>query len=211
MIIYLVRHLPTKYNRMGIYMGRSQDLPIIPESIESFLLTIRRIKNNSIILAKNFLVYSSPALRCRQMAQVISDVFFIKDKPYIFEALNETNYGLFEGKLALEIKAGWPEIYRDWMQNPSRVCFPEGESFKEVQERAVSCLLEIVKAQKEKDNVLFIVSHVDVIKMIVCWLLDIPIDQKRMFCIDNGSVTRLETTDEKNNPKKIKVRSLNWL
>jgi broad specificity phosphatase PhoE len=70
MFIYLVRHLPTEYNKKGIYMGRSCDLPILSETIEPFVASTTKIIDPCNIVGSIF--YSSPSLRCRQTVKILS-------------------------------------------------------------------------------------------------------------------------------------------
>lgn len=207
MLIYLIRHLPTEYNQKGIYMGRSYDMPILLKGIELFTTTVAKMRD----IGKNSIIYSSPALRCRQTAKILSDALKIRSKPQISEKFNEMNYGQFEGKSPKKIKIHYPDIYWNWMRHPSLVRFPGGETFIEVQMRAVTYLQKIINREHKQatDNFIFIVTHVDIIKMIICWILNISIDNKRLFCINNGSFTLIETTNEKYNKKKLKVRYIN--
>ncbi len=206
MILYLVRHLPTQNNLDGVYMGRSLDVPIISSNTLPFIRRVIKILENG--HPESGKIFTSPARRCIETADILSNLFGIKEKVEIHESLHETNYGSFEGKNAAEIKLAEPVIFQMWMEKPSHVCFPGGESFYQVMNRATDALKQIISVNEDAQLV-FIVTHVDVIKMIVCWILGISIDDKLMFRIDNGSFTCLETTGEKNNLKKIKVKSLN--
>lgn len=208
MIIYLVRHLATEYNRNGIYMGRSQDLPILKSEIDLFIERTKKFLDRSVL--EKSTIHSSPSLRCRQTGGILLNLSGVTTEIEVKEAFAETNYGSFEGKTSEEIKQISPIIFQNWMEKPSQVRFPEGESFDEVTERVLN-ELRIITQKGKKEDVAFIVTHVDVIKVIVCWILGMSIDNKRMFRIDNGSFTCLETTDERNNSKKIKVKALNVL
>lgn len=201
--VYLIRHLPTVYNRSGIYMGRSNDLSIIPQTIGQFQTTISRHFSSPI----HACIYTSPAKRCMETAMAFADFLKITRNIEVDNNLQEMDHGLFEGKLPSQIKRDYTKMYQDWMEKPSQVSFPNGESFAEVMDRATSFLWRIIG--KAKNDTIILFTHVDVIKMILCWVLGVPIDNKRMFCVDNGSVTCLEKTDEKYNPKKIKVRYFN--
>ncbi len=208
MIIYLVRHLKTRHNIEGIYMGRSGDLPIEEKEVSFFKQTIGKVSVKP-FEGERILFYSSPAQRCQQTAKILIDTIDPKAVIHTDDALHETNYGLFEGKKIEEIKVSHPDVFKQWMESPSHVHFPEGESYAQVQERVISFLQQIIKLHEGNVSKLVIVTHVDVIKVIISWVLGIPIDNKRLFCIDNGTFSQLETTDEKYNVKKIKVRSLN--
>jgi broad specificity phosphatase PhoE len=206
MLVYLLRHLPTQYNRSGMYMGRSNDLPVLVETIPKYRdMLMRRCLISDISKPK---IVCSSSLRCRQTANLLVELA-PTTKVIINHYLDEVDYGDFESKFPQDIKKLYPVEYQQWMERPSTLRFPGGESFAEVQQRAVELVLGLMASSDE--NPIFLVSHVDVIKMVMCWVMDIPIDSKRMFRIDNGSVSCLETTDELYNQKKIKVRYLNGI
>ena len=207
MRIYLVRHLPTEFTRLGLFMGRSHDLPILQETIQSFAQNAARLVPESTV--NRPVIYSSPAQRCRQTAVLLQRSLGNVNRSYALTELHETNYGSFEGKSPQEIKHSHPEIFRDWMERPSWVRFPEGETFVEVQHRASNCVQGLITRHRSSAVDVYLVTHVDVIKMLLCWLLDISIDHKRLFRVDTGSFTCLETTDEIHNKKKLRVRYLN--
>lgn len=203
--IYLIRHLSTTYNKNGIYMGRSNDLSIIPETILSFKDSIKKYALDT----RNPYVVTSPALRCIETTNVLLETLGISNITEICSQLHEVNYGDFEGKTSQSIKENYPTEYKMWMEYPSQVYFPNGESFTQVQDRVINYLTTMLS--EHNIETLFIITHVDIIKIIISWILGTSIDNKRMFRIDNGSITCLETTDEKYNRKKIKVKYLNGI
>lgn len=207
MLIYLIRHLATEHNISGRYMGRTQDVPILRENVPAFKDRLTRL--GLVEDLNHSRIYHSQSLRCVETAKILAEL--APETPITEESrLNEVNYGDFEGKFPDQIRSSYPDQYKLWMEQPSSVRFPNGESFRETQERAVSLILELVSKASANETA-FMVSHVDVIKMLICWILDIPIDKKRMFRIDNGSVSCIETTHEAYNAKKIKVRYLNGI
>lgn len=198
--IYLVRHLPTKLTGTGVYMGRSLDLPILKRQNQRFRKRLRQL-----ILEperKKASLATSPLLRCRQTARVIAEELKLSTPFLVLEEFTETNYGQLEGKSNQQIKTEFPKLYKTWISNPAQVTFPGGESFQEVQERAYQKLLDLIKGTSKKE--LFVVTHVDVIKLIVCKLLSIPIDKKRLFDVETGSITCLESSN-----KEIRLKFLN--
>ena len=68
------------------------------------------------------------------------------------ESLVEINHGLWEGKLEEEIKQIWPEMLRDWHEKPESVTMPEGESIKQVSDRAISAWNHIYNSQEKNDT-----------------------------------------------------------
>ncbi len=188
--IYLVRHLATEYNKKGIYMGRLLDPPILEKEKSSFVETINRL---NLTLANNskVLFVSSPATRCLQTINILQDTLKINFPIQEAEELNETNYGLFAGKTPSEIKEKFSEIFKLWMEKPSKVIFPEGESYIKVQNRAYSKLLDLIENNQGTEKI-FICTHVDVIKLILCKILSLPIKHRRLFRVGHGSFSCLQ-------------------
>ena len=134
MLVYLVRHLPTEYNVSGVYMGRSHDPLIIQTEIKGFQEGVQRLFPQGIRDRASLL--SSPARRCQQTAKILKNALGLTTETLVIEEFNETNYGEFEGMHPRQIKTRWPGLYYTWMNTPSQIKFPGGESFTEVQERS---------------------------------------------------------------------------
>jgi len=198
--IYLIRHLKTKHNIDGVYMGQGIDPPILSQSIGGFEATLRRTEIAS--LKRNITIFSSPARRCLQTAEIIRKATCLETTVKIERAFAETDYGKFEGLNVAQIRERYPHLIDNWMYHPSRVTFPEGESFQQVQKRACGRFANLTY---KNTGTVIIITHVDVIKLIVARVLQIQIDSKRYFCINNGSVTRLERNGEEIRVKYINV------
>lgn len=188
--IYLVRHLATEYNKKGIYMGRLIDPPILEKEKSSFVKTIDRL-NFTLANNSKVLFVSSPAVRCLQTTNILQNTLKINFPIQEAEEFNETNYGLFAGKTPSEIKKKFSEIFKLWMEKPSKVIFPEGESYIKVRDRAYSKLLDIIENNQGIENI-FICTHVDVIKLIICKILSLSIEHRRLFRADHGSFSCLQ-------------------
>jgi len=185
-------------------MGRSIDAPILQSEIESFKKRAARVFPEGV--ERTAAILSSPSLRCRQTAKVLKNVLKLSREILDVKEFDETNYGKFEGLRSGEIKEQWPNLYRLWMNTPSQITFPGGETFHEVQERSYHKIQELLCEYLGKTEVLFVITHVDVIKMVIGKILSIPIDNKRYFCIDPGSFSLLESDEE-----EIRIKYLNRL
>jgi probable phosphoglycerate mutase len=93
------------------------------------------------------------------------------------------NYGQWNGKdlKALSKKRDWQSI----QSSPSKFTFPDGESFNQLRRRVSSFLTEI----SDKDGPLLVVSHGDVIKMMLACTLDLPTDKFQNFVIEPASIS----------------------
>jgi probable phosphoglycerate mutase len=103
------------------------------------------------------------------------------------EAVGEVRYGDWEGqkikKLAKE--KAWFAV----QHYPSRFRFPNGESFLEVQQRAVDAI-ESLAAQHQKEMIV-IVSHADLIKLVLAYYLGTHMDLFQRIGLSPASVSAL--------------------
>ena len=203
MDLILIRHIATDYNRPGIYMGRSLDLNITPEGVKRFRYTLNDFVERFRV-PKETLLLCSPLSRCYQTLLIVKEVLGLSGVIESSSEFNETNYGDFEGKGAQEIQEQYPYLVDTWLHKPAQIRFPRGESFLEVQQRAMDKLQKLEVAYS--GETVLVCTHVDVIKMIVCALLDISIDKKVFFDISTGSFTHIVSTY-----RGLTVKGLNFV
>jgi broad specificity phosphatase PhoE len=83
-------------------------------------------------------VYTSPRARAVETAAPLAAAHQLK--PRVDEQLREIDFGDFEGRSYDEIAASHPELYRQWMEMPTLVQFPGGESYVRLRRRALDAL-----------------------------------------------------------------------
>jgi len=81
-------------------------------------------------------IYSSPRRRCRQAAGLLAAGRNCATET--LEALRELDFGELEGRTYEEIEARHPTLYREWMERPTEVRFPGGESFGDMRARVLA-------------------------------------------------------------------------
>lgn len=135
-------------------------------------------------------VYSSPVTRCMETATYVADALQVKVSQ--LEAVGEVRYGDWEGA-ELETLAK-DESWHAVQYFPSRFRFPQGEALREVQARAVSAL-ETLCTQHEKDEMVAVVSHADLIKLLLAHYLGVHIDLFQRIVISPASVSALALMD----------------
>ncbi len=130
-------------------------------------------------------VYSSPLTRCVETATYIADTHRLTVKH--LEEVGEVRYGDWEGKKIKKLarKPMWHAV----QFFPSRARFPKGEALREVQFRAVGALEEMAE-QHEKDMIV-VVSHADVIRLLLAHYLGVHIDLFQRLVIAPASVSIL--------------------
>lgn len=109
-------------------------------------------------------VYSSPRVRARDTAAALGMRVNVDDD------LRELDFGELEGRAYDEIAASEPELYRAWMERPTTVTFPGGESFADLRRRALSALDRI----RGGHETAVVVTHGGVIRTALAAWLDMP-------------------------------------
>jgi len=115
-------------------------------------------------------VYSSPRIRAIQTAEAVAAPHGLAIS--IRPALREIDFGDFEGRTYDEIAASHPDLYRQWMETPTEVRFPRGESFAQVRERVLGVFVPLL-TQHENQSIA-IVTHGGVVRIILADALGIP-------------------------------------
>jgi len=124
-------------------------------------------------------LWTSPLLRARETAAALGS------QPRVDDDLREIDFGDFEGRAFDEIAASDPELYRSWMEAPTRVRFPGGECWPELKERVLRSLERI-----EGDAV--VVTHAGVIRAALSEWLGIPDEAIFRIGLDYGGITVFE-------------------
>jgi alpha-ribazole phosphatase len=145
--MWLIRHGETAAEARGRCYG-SLDVPLSPQGAVS-------IQSVSERLPRFAALYSSPRLRCQQTASIVAQRHNI---PVLnIQELAELDFGDFEGKTYDEISTSHPELYALWMERPTEVTFPNGESFAQMQTRVLAAARNLIAQQQ--GQVFGIVSH----------------------------------------------------
>jgi alpha-ribazole phosphatase/probable phosphoglycerate mutase len=127
-------------------------------------------------------VYSSPRRRALETAAAISPNVVVDDD------LRELDFGELEGRTYDEIAASEPELYRAWMERPTTVEFPGGESFPVLQRRVVAALKRI-------EGQAIVVTHGGVIRTALAHWLSMPDEAIFRFALDYCGVTIVDRLD----------------
>ncbi|MDR7328969.1 histidine phosphatase family protein [Corynebacterium guangdongense] len=135
-------------------------------------------------------IYSSPMERAQETAAPTAAATGLDVR--VDKRLIECEFGEWTG-------AKLSDLYKlpEWQtvqQSPSQFRFPGGESFVEMQERMVSCLLEL--ADRHRGGRIALFSHADPLKALVAWLQGSPLDAFQKISIDTGSVSAARIADD---------------
>jgi broad specificity phosphatase PhoE len=136
-------------------------------------------------------VYASPLRRALETAAPIAALHGLS--PCIHEGLREIDFGELEGQPYEDLERGRPELFRAWMEDPTGVSFPGGESFAELRARALAAAEEI--RERHPGFTTALVAHGGVTRAIIAASLEMP--DHALFRIDQpyGAVSVIDWFD----------------
>jgi broad specificity phosphatase PhoE len=132
-------------------------------------------------------IYVSGYQRTWQTAEPLAQHFQLT--PIVDERLNEIDNGPLEGMSEAEIQQTYPEVWQAFTTRRGDFQFPEGESGADVQRR-IAAFLDEKLAQHNADNIV-IVSHDGYIRLLMCYILGLPVQQRWNFRIDFAGIVEV--------------------
>jgi broad specificity phosphatase PhoE len=182
--LILVRHGQTVWNESGRFQGIS-DIALSAEGRQQALSLAKSLKDIS--LAE---IYTSPLTRARETAGIVSQYQHCEVR--VEEGLKELNQGELEGLTAQDLRDKYPAFFEKWTQEPSLIRLPQGESLKDLQDRAWASVGRILKRHSEGNVML--VAHSFVNRVILCRVLSMSLNDFRCMRQDAGATNILEFT-----------------
>ena len=181
-LIYLVRHAePLMPDDSWRFIGARSDPPLSRAGIMQAGQLAERFRHVGIGR-----VWSSGLLRSYQTAEIASGL--PSAHVHIEPRLREVDLGLWDGLTAAEINERFPREYEERQTDLIGYRFPGGETFGELQERAVPAFTELAEAALTRDHGeahgcdVLVVAHKSVNRVILCHFLGLPLHD--MFGID---------------------------
>lgn len=139
-------------------------------------------------------IYVSASTRCRQSGAIFHEVletqYGRKVEVIVKEGLMEINMGDWDGRTFAEIKEQYPLEYAQRGRNLPDYRVPGGETFAEVQQRAVGTIRDIAEHTK-KEAVL--ITHLGVIRTLRCYVENQPLTQMFDWRLDYGRCLILDS------------------
>mgnify|MGYP000898985733 CR=1 FL=1 len=188
--LYITRHGETIWNTEKRMQGH-RDSDLSPLGLQQAGWIADRLRDVSFDAA-----YSSPCNRAWQTALAICNTHNIL--PVKDQGLIEIGLGLWEGCQIDDVARNYPEQSRNFWAKPSAYQPTEGgEHFQQVYHRVTRCVKHIV--QKHPEQSVLLVSHAVVLKTLLSFLENIPMDEywtSRPF-LTQGSLTVAESEQGK--------------
>ena len=194
--LLLVRHGETDRSARGLCYGKL-DIALSQTGRQQAVQTAQLIKP-----FKPSAIYSSPRLRAIDTAKAISHACQLD--AIVEQSLAELDFGDFEGLSYQEVERRYPELYKQWMKHPTKVCFPNGENYDQMSIRVIESMSQL--KIKHKGQTIVTVAHGGVNRIVLANVLRLK--PELVFRLDQsyGAVSCIDYYDQ-----TPILRIMNWL
>jgi alpha-ribazole phosphatase len=172
--VLLVRHGAPADDARGRCYGRL-DVPLSAAGTDEAVALATRLAAVELDA-----VYTSPRVRARATAEACCEGRRLQ--PVVDARLRELDFGSFEGRTYEAIEREEPDVYRRWMEEPTTVRFPGGESFADLRVRVAAALAGY--RDRHRAGTICVVTHGGVVRSAVADALGLA--DERIFAIDVG-------------------------
>jgi probable phosphoglycerate mutase len=177
--ILLIRHAVNDYVKSGRLAGWTPGVHLNEEGQAQAQALGQRLAEAPIQQ-----LYASPLERTMETAEAIRahhPHLTIQQKPEI----GEVRFGDWEGKLLAELYSR--KMWRIVQDYPSRAEFPNGETLRDAQARAVTAVEG--SAAAHPGQTIAIVSHADIIKLVLAHFLGMHLDHFQRLVVHPASIS----------------------
>ncbi|MBO6087614.1 histidine phosphatase family protein [bacterium] len=136
---------------------------------------------------KNDKIYSSPATRSKQSAEMISKLF--KQDYEIIEDLHPRKCGGYNGLTFPQIEEKYPDALERMINRTDIPTPDDAEAVSDFIKRVKISINDIIS--QNQGNRIIIVTHRDIIKAAVCSALNMPDSSLHRIYIKSGSATQI--------------------
>lgn len=182
-IVYLLRHGEITQRTPRRFVGQSE-LSLTENGMEQMRRAGEWLAQKGIKA-----VYASPLGRTMGSAACVNEFLGLNCTPVL--ELKEINLGAWENLSVDEVRAAYPGEYEQRGKNIARYRPLDGESFADVQQRAVQALEEVVERAPTGASVA-VVAHGGVNRTVLCHLLGMPLENLFRLEQDYGCINILE-------------------
>lgn len=179
--LLLIRHAVNDWVNTGRLAGWTPGVHLNDEGKEQAAALGERLAKTPLTA-----IYTSPLERTRETADAIA-AYHPNVRVSVLENVGEVRYGRWQGE-----KLSWLRKEKLWQTvqlYPSRAQFPDGETFRHAQARAVDALEQL--AREHRNGLVAVVSHSDVIKLVVTHYVGAPLDMFQRIAISPASITTI--------------------
>ncbi|MEI7643854.1 MAG: histidine phosphatase family protein [Chloroflexales bacterium] len=182
MRLILVRHGETPWNVTLQYQGQA-NVPLNERGRAQARLTAERLARLGAVA-----LYTSDTARAAETAAAIAAAISIAPRP--MPELREIDVGQWEGLTPEQLYRRFPDHMAEYERDPARTVRLGGESYAQLQVRALVAMRRIYEAHQPGD-VIVAVSHGGTIRALLCHVIGLELANFGKMWLDNGSLTEL--------------------
>jgi broad specificity phosphatase PhoE len=194
--IVIVRHAESIANSQGIYQGQKYDTDLSELGLKQAKALGERLRHFGAPK-----IITSPLKRTMQTANAIAEE--TRSPVESNQLILETNHGDWEGKSKDWIKESYPELYDLWLNEPSKVTFPGGESFMNTVERT----LKFLETTELEPNTI-VVTHDNILRAMISLIQNSDIDKMWKIPLETAALNFFEV-NKINNKNVFRILNLN--
>lgn len=196
--VFLVRHGENEWVSSGKLAGRTPGVHLNEKGQQQADQIAAMLRRQPIAA-----LYSSPLERCMETAQPLAAALGLPVCPE--PGVLEVNYGDWHGRELKELSRlpGWHMV----QHFPGGFRFPNGESLREVQMRAVDAVERLAAAHPNAAIAVF--SHGDVIRMLVAHYAGTPLDLFQRTHVSTGSVSTVAISGAQDGSTRAALLNVN--
>lgn len=183
--VLLIRHGENEYVKKGRLAGRLPGVHLNEKGQAQAAGVAVALKGKKLKA-----VYASPLERTMETAQPIAEAQGLDVIPR--EGLLEVDFGDWQDRTLKSLQR--LKIWKTVQQQPSRMRFPNGESFAECQLRWANEIETLAGMHKKKD-LIACVGHSDCIKLALAYFMGLPLDQFQKLVIQPASMSTLHFSE----------------
>jgi broad specificity phosphatase PhoE len=182
MRLILVRHGETDWNAALRYQGHA-NIPLNEQGREqAHKAGVRLARYGATAL------YTSDIVRAAETAAIVGAATGLTPQP--MPDLREIDVGQWEGLTPEELYRRFPEHMAAFDRDPARTVRLGGESYAQLQGRALVAL-NTLHAKHPGDEIVLAVSHGGTIRALLCHIIGLDLAHFGRLWLDNGSFTEL--------------------
>jgi len=186
--LWLVRHGSTLWNSERRFCGHS-DIPLSLEGRAQARWLARRLRAQPVTT-----IYTSDLLRAQQTAEIISAKILHPVQTEVTSSWREIAFGAWEGLTYEQIVQNYPANL-DFFTDPISAAPVGGESLTTLALRVQQAFIPLAHAPSDpsaKDGDIVLVSHGGPLRVLLCLLLAMPLEQQWRLRLAPGSLSAID-------------------
>lgn len=141
-------------------------------------------------------IYTSILQRAKRTAYIMGARLGLEVEEV--EGIEEMSFGRWEGLSFEEVKKEYIDEFHEWyIEDRHNTKITGGESYDEVLERTLECLKDIIDENEDLDGDILIVTHLEVIANLQCYLNNVPLEQINIYKKKNEQMAIIDSSEIK--------------